>query len=434
MRYVIIGSSAAGIKAAETLRKLDRDAAITVISEENEPPYSRCLLPEYLAGKRSRSELVFKAGNFFADHGIKAMLGERAVYVDPAEQEVVLESGEAIGYDKLLVATGSSSTCPPLPGIEKVGFTGVRTLDDADLILNRCRTGNKAVVIGGGFVGLETAYALNRRGLDVAVVEMAPHILALQFDAAAAEILAADMERSGIKIYAGAATKELLPPKGLERPGSDAENTVVLEDGTELKAHLVLTCTGTRPNVDVLDGTGVEINRGIVVNEHMETSVMNIYAAGDVCESTDLASGKRGLTPIWPNAVIQGKTAAYNMAGQSRQVSPLLGLQNAVEFREVPAIAAGLSTAGPGDGLEILTDYQPGRGIYRKIVLEDNVIKGMIFLGNIQNAGVMAALIRKRADVSGIKDRLLDNEFNYGYLWPGGAAQPEACEQETALV
>ncbi len=433
MRYLIIGSSAAGIKAAETLRGLDREASITVLSEENEPPYSRCLLPEYLSGKKSREELTFRAGNFFKDNNIETMLGERAVYVDPAGQEVILESGEAVGYDKLLVATGASSTCPPLPGIDKVGFTGIRNLDDADLILNRCRSGNKAVVIGGGFVGLETAYALNRRGLDVAVVELAPHILALQFDATAAEILANDMKQSGIKIYAGTATRELRPPEGLGRLGSEAENTVVLDDGTELKAHLVLTCTGTKPNVELLVGTGAEINRGIVVNEYMETTVPNIYAAGDACESTDLVSGEKGLTPIWPNAVIQGKTAAYNMAGRPRKVSPLLGLQNAVEFREVPAIAAGLSTSGPQDGLEILTVHQPTRGIYRKIVLEENVIKGMIFVGNIQNAGVIAALIRKQADVSKIKDKLLDYSFNYGYLWPG-MVKKELEEMEAEAV
>lgn len=434
MRYVIIGSSAAGIKAAETLRSLDDGAEITVISEENEPPYSRCLLAEYLAGKHSRDELVFRSGNFFERLKLRTLLGEKVVSVQPEEQKVVLESGSTVSYDKLLVATGSSSTCPPLPGIEKTGSLGLRNIRDADLILEQCHPGNRAVIIGGGFVGLEAAYALNQRGMEVTVVEMAPHILALQMDETAASILAGDMQKAGIRIIAGTATRELWGPTLTGGEAEQTEKLVILEDGTELTAHLILTCTGTKPNVDLMEGTGAVINRGLVVNEYMETNLQNVYAAGDVCESVDSVSGEQGLSPIWPNAVIQGKTAAYNMAGMPQKTSPLLGMQNAVEFREVPAVAAGFSTVGPGSGREIHTLHQPDKGIYRKIVIEENIVKGMIFVGEIQSAGVVAALIRKKADVSKVKDRLLDRNFNFGYFWPlGWKPENEQCEEFVAL-
>lgn len=432
MRYVIIGSSAAGIKASETLRGLDKDAAITVVSEENEHPYSRCLLPEYLAGARSRGELRFKPARFFEQHNIHALPGEKVVSVEPEKQRLRFENGGVLNFDKLLVATGASSTCPPLPGIDQVGSMGLRNLGDADRILSQARAGRKAVIIGGGFVGLEAAYALNRRGLEVTVVEMAPHILALQLDAAAAAILTRDMEQVGIKILAGTTASEVRPASILDRARGNRENTVVLGDGTELKAHLILTCTGTKPNTELLAGTAIKINRGIVVNEFMETTVPGIYAAGDVCESTDLASGQPDLTPIWPNAVTQGKAAAMNMAGKAWKASPLLGMQNAVEFREVPAIAVGLSTALPGPDLETLTSHHPERGFYRKIVLKDNIIKGIIFVGDIQNAGVAAALIRKQADVSRVKHKLLERNFNYGYLWPSRDLQAE--EEAAAKV
>lgn len=433
MHYVIIGSSAAGIKAAETLRSLDEEAEITVISEENEPPYSRCLLAEYLAGNLSRGDLVFRAGDFYGRNKIRARLGERVASVKPQQHEVVLDSGETVGYDKLLVATGSSSTCPPLPGVDKVGSMGLRNIRDADQILEQCHPGNKAVIIGGGFVGLEAAYALNQRGLEVTVVEMAPHILALQMDETAASILADDMEQVGIRIITGIATREMWAPALTDGSGTDPEKLVILEDGTELTAHLVLTCTGTRPNTDLLEGTGAVINRGLVVNQYMETCLPDIYAAGDVCESVDIVSGEQALSPIWPNAVIQGKTSAYNMAGRPRKATPLLGMQNAVEFRAVPAIAAGYSTAKPAPGREIYTLHQPGRGIYRKIVIEDNVIIGMIFVGEIQNAGVVAALIRKQADVSAVKDKLLDRNFNFGYFWPLGRKPGAERQQEAPL-
>ncbi len=421
MHYVIIGNSAAGIKAAETLRLLDNSSIITIISDEKENSYSRCLLPEYLSGDRSRDELIFRDKDFYRKNSIRTELGKKVVSIDPDRSLINFEDGRQLSYDKLLIATGASSFIPPIPGIKDNEVFGLRDLKDAEDILERAKKGSKVVVVGGGFVGLEAAYALNKLGLDVTVVEMLPQILAIQFDETAADILSKDMQKDGIKILTGVATKEIAAPTTWERILGKKEKKVILGNGEVLKADIILVTTGTRTNVALAKNTDISINKGILVDEYMETNVKNIYAAGDVCETKDTVSEKVGLSPIWPNAMIQGKIAAYNMAGSKKELTGLVGMQNAVEFREIPAIAMGLSKATEEEGYEILKLYRPGQNVYKKIVLKNNIVKGMIIVGDISSAGVIGAFIKNKADVSEFKHRLLEKGFCYGYLWPKGA-------------
>lgn len=415
MRHVIIGNSAAGVKAAETIRALDPDAAITVISEETAPAYSRCLLPNYLAGTRKEGDLLFRSRTFFARKRIDTMLGFRAVRVLPETKVVELSDGRKVLYDKLLVATGSSTAFPPIPGLEGVGVFGLRTMADARAISASLPAVRRAVVIGAGFVGLETAYALYHRGIEVTVVERLPQVLPQQFDARAAAILQRDMQAEGIRFILGRGIREMAGPSLWQRAFGRQGKGVILEDGDHLKAELVVVATGTRPNVVMVKDTGMEIDKGIVVDRYMQTSIPDIYAAGDVAETVDAVTGERGLSPIWPNAVSQGKVAGYNMAGVRREYSPLIGMQNAVEFRAIPAIAVGI-TQPAGDQYEVLTAYRPERNLYKKLVLKDNVLVGMILVGDIARAGVYAAMIKKRVDVTPIKHKLLRSDFSYADL------------------
>lgn len=421
MHYAIIGSSAAGIKAAETIRQLDREAAISVISDESEAPYSRCLIPEYLGGKRTRFELNFRPEFFYTRHGIRNYPGKKVESVEPKNAHIIFEDGRKLSYDKLLIATGASSFFPPIPGLDIGEYYGLRNLKDADNILQKVRRGLKAVVIGGGFVGLEAAYALKERGMDVTVIEMLPQILALQFDETGAGILQREIQTSGIEILTGVGTREIAGPSSRDRVKGNRQQKVILSNGRVLKADLILVSTGTRANTGLVADSGIEVNKGILVNECLETNIKEVYAAGDVCESLDLISGNVSLSPIWPNAIIQGKYAAYNMAGHRKELNRLVGMQNAVEFREIPAIAMGLSKATEEEGYEVLSLYRPVRNIYKKLVLKDNVIKGMLFVGDIENAGVVAALLKKREDVSEYKHKILQKGFNYGYFQAKGA-------------
>lgn len=415
MRHVIIGNSAAGISAAETIRRLDPGCSITIISGENFPAYSRCLLPDFIAGDIDADSLKIRSQDFYTGNHIETKLGEKAIAVDTQTKHVVLENGETVPYDKLLIATGSVTTFPPLEGMDLPGVFGLRTLGDADNILTAAKSARRAVVIGAGLVGLEAAYALYRRGLEVTVVEKAPQIVPQQFDATASEVLKKDMESEGIRLILGAGIRGIVGPSLWERLFKRKGKGVVLEDGRRLKCELVIVATGARPNIDMVKNTGIAINRGIVVNNLMQTSIPDIYAAGDVAETIEIVTGLQTVTPIWPNAVVQGKFAGYNMAGRERKYSGLIGMQNTVEFREVPAIAAGITNGDPGD-YEIITVYRPEQNIYKKLVIKDTVLKGMILVGDIANAGVYGALIRTRTNIAPIKHQLLRDDFSYGYF------------------
>lgn len=247
------------------------------------------------------------------------------------------------------------------------------------------------------------------------VVEKAPQIVPQQFDATASGILKRDMEAEGIRLILGTGIEGILGPSLWERLFRREGKGVVLEDGSRLKCELVIVATGARPNVDMVKNTRIRINRGIVVNDLMQTSIPDIYAAGDVAETIEAVTGMRAVTPIWPNAVVQGKFAGYNMAGRERKYSGQIGMQNAVEFREVPAVAAGITRGGPEE-YEILTVYRPDQNTYKKLVIQDNILKGMILVGDISCAGVLSALIRTKTNIARLKDQLLRNDFGYGSI------------------
>jgi len=421
-RYVIIGNSAAGVTAAETIRRLDRSGEITIVDAEPYPCYSRCLLPYFLDGRRDEQGLAIRPPDFYAKLGLNTLLGQKVESVLPQEKAIRLADGTKLPYDKLLIATGASPTFPSWPGLETEGVYGLRTLDDAKRLLRQAASARRAGVIGAGFVGLETAWALYRRGLEVTVVGRSRRILRQQFDATAASIIMREMQAEGIRFLLGVGIKEIAPPSLWEKVFGRAGCGVILDNGDRLKAELVVVATGVRPNVDLLSGSGVAVNRGVVVDAYQATNVPDIYAAGDVAEIVDWVTGARGLSQIWPSAVVQGLVAGYNMAGVKRELGALIGLQNAVEFRDVPAIAIGLTQ--PEDvedrGYEVLTAYQPDRNLYKKLVLRDDVIVGLILVGEISQTGVYAALMRKKANVKKYKDRLLRPDFGYalvGQAW-----------------
>ena len=415
MRHVIIGNSAAGISAAETIRRLDPGCSITIISDESYPAYSRCLLPELLAGDIGEDRLRIRHRDFYTRNNIETKLGKKAIAVDTEMKQVALENGETVPYDKLLIATGSVTTFPPLEGMDLPGVFGLRTLGDAKKILETAGSARRAVVVGAGLVGLEAAYALYRRGLEVTVVEKAPQIVPQQFDATASGILKKDMEAEGIRLVLDTGIRGIIGPTLWERLFKRKGKGVVLENGSRLKCELVVVATGARPNIDIVKNTGIKVNRGIVVDNLMQTGIPDIYAAGDVAETVEVVTGLRTITPIWPNAVAQGKFAGYNMAGREREYNGLIGMQNSVEFREEPAIAVGITQVNPKD-YEILSVYRPEQNVYKKLVIKDNVLKGMILVGDIAGAGVFSALIRTKTNIGQIKHQLLRDDFSYGYF------------------
>lgn len=415
MHHVIIGNSAAGVSAAETLRKVDPSCYITMISEEKESAYSRCMLPDLLAGSVPEDRLRIRPKDFYETNQIHTIFGKRAEAVIPSQKMVRLSNGSCVSYDRLLIATGSSSAMPPIPGLQGENVFGLRHLSDVRGILAAVESARRVLVVGGGFVGLEAAYALYERGYEVTVVEKLPQILPQQLDRRAAAILQNDMQGEGIRFILGRGIQEVLPPTLWQKLFRKKGQGILLDNGQELKAEVIIVATGTRANTDVVKNTDMVLNRGIPVDDFMETSIPDIYAAGDVAETMDIVTGEVGLTPIWPNAGAQGQIAAYNMAGQNRAYGGLIGMQNAVEFRKIPAMAMGITQPNSSEYTELI-DYAPERNFYKKLVTKENRLVGMILVGDIQQAGIYGALIKNKADIAPYRNQIMSPNFSYAHM------------------
>ncbi|MHB1357533.1 MAG: NAD(P)/FAD-dependent oxidoreductase [Anaerolineae bacterium] len=406
--YVIIGGSAAGIQAAEEIRRFDAQGEITVISSEKHYPYSRCLISRYVEGKLTLEGLRFRTGHFFDDLGVRGLLNVRVERIDPPTRQVFCADGSVFGYDKLLLATGARPATPRIPGTQLSKVFNFHTMEDAEHITEAARNCEHAVVLGGGFAGLEAAYALVRTGKKVTVVERAGQILPNQLDTAGSRIIHEDLAHAGVHIILNSSVSEIR--------GEGSVSDVVLSDHSAIPADLVVLATGIRPNKELAEEAGLVVNRGIIVNEYMQTSNADIYAAGDVIEIEDVATGRRVLSATWFNAVMQGRFAGSNMAGRHRTYTDAVGIQNAVQFHHVPAISFGQTLVGVEDTDEFEVIAQEKAGVYKKLVLLGNKLVGMIFVGDIAKAGLYAAIIRHRLDITRVKDRLLDNDFSYAYL------------------
>ncbi|MCX8103927.1 MAG: FAD-dependent oxidoreductase [Candidatus Bipolaricaulota bacterium] len=416
-RYVMVGASAAGVTAAETLRRYDPNSEIVMVSDER-VIYSRPLLSYYLAGKLNEEQLLYRPRDFFERYKIKALF-TRAVGLDPEKSQVHLQDGSAITYDKLLLATGASPRFPAIEGIrERAGVFGLRKLEeDAKAILSWLPQARRAVVLGGGLVGLKAAAALKERGLNVTVLVDSPHALSQMLDESSARIFEGLFERNGVPIRTKAKPVALLGKKNVEG--------VQLASGEVFPCDLVIVGKGVDPNLELLQDTKLRKDYGVLVDDHLRTSVENIYAAGDVAQVRDVVRGEPWINALWPCAVEQGRIAALNMLGRETRYRGSMRM-NSVQFFGVPVISAGLAvlTPGPlggrsGEHDETL-ESRPAPGIYRKIFLKDDTIVGFVLVGEvpIEAAGLLRILMDRRVNVADVKEELLELGPDLGYLLP----------------
>jgi NAD(P)H-nitrite reductase large subunit len=417
--YVIVGASAAGVTAAEALRRHDAGAEIVMVSDER-AIYSRPLLSYYLAGKLDEDQLLYRPRDFFERYKIKTLF-TRAVGLDTEKSQVHLQDGTTVAYDKLLLATGSSPRFPTIEGIkQKEGVFGLRKLEeDAKAILSWLPKAKRAVVLGGGLVGLKAAAALKERGLNVTVLVDSPHALSQMLDESSARIFEEIFERNGVPIRTKAKPVALL---GKNNSGVEG---VQLASGEVFACDLVVVGKGVDPNLELLEDTKLRKDYGVFVDDYLCTSIENIYAAGDVAQARDVLRGEAWINALWPCAVEQGRIAALNMLGQETVYRGSMR-QNSVQFFGVPVISAGLAvlTPGPlggrsGEHDETL-EFRPAPGIYRKIFLKDETIVGFVLVGDlpIERAGLLRILMDRRVNVAGVKEELLEPGLDLGYLLP----------------
>jgi nitrite reductase (NADH) large subunit len=408
MHYVIIGGSAAGISCAESIRETDKRSKITLIGDEKFPLYSRCLLSYLLAGSINEGNLYFKKKDFFETNKVDALLGSRAQQIDLKAKSVKTNDKNKIEFDKLLIATGSRSKMLDIPGVEKQGVFGLRTVKDANGIEAMLKKTRTAVILGGGLIGLRAAYALNNRGIITKVVVKSPQILSQILDKTAADMMQTRVEQKGITIMKALEAKEIL--------GEDAVKGIILDDSSRLDCELVIIGKGVETNIELAKDAKINTRWGVIVDDYLQTSAKDVFAAGDVAETKDITTDEATLNAIWPSAVEQGKIAGKNMSGNKQKYDGSMAM-NSIEFFGLPVISMGITRPKTQD-YEQLSTINEAKGLYKKVVLKNGVICGFIAVGKIENSGVYNTLIKNRIDVTNIKDVLLNENFDYAKAMP----------------
>ncbi|HWR28955.1 MAG TPA: FAD-dependent oxidoreductase [Negativicutes bacterium] len=381
--YIIIGQGAAGTHAAMELRRIDPGLPITVLTDEADSFYSRIDLPEVVAGSLSAEECKLKAQEDFQAEGIVCRPGETVTAIHLAEGFVELAGGEKLAFHRLLIASGSAPVKPPIPGIESPGVHVLWTLEQARRLADAANQSHQAIVLGAGLIGLKTALALAKRGVPVRVIECMDRILPKQLDEEAATIVTAALSAHGVEVMTNVSVKSF-------KQGTDGRLSCVLLSNGELPCDLAVVASGVRPNLALAKASGIEVRRGITVDACLRTSAPNVWAAGDVAEVTDLLSGEPVVPAAWPVAVSQGVAAARNMAGATMIWEPTIAM-NSVEVAGMPLVSVGVLEATPTD--ETLTCRYGDN--YRRVVLRDKKVRGILCIGDIRSAGVLTGLITR---------------------------------------
>lgn len=407
MRYVIIGNSAAGIGGVEGIRRLDRENPILLISDEPYHTYSRPLISYYLAGIRDEESMLYRPKDFYETHGVETMLHTKVIKVNTRHRQLVLADGRRVPYDKLLIATGGKPFVPPIEGADQAGVYQFLKLDDAKALKAVARPGTRAVVIGGGLIGLKVAEGLMKRQVAVTVVDLAPHLLSSILDSDGAALVQNHLERHGLTFKLGLTARSIR---------SEGETKVVtLTSGEELRADFLVIAVGVVPNKDLVEGSAIQVNRGILTDRRLATSVPGVYAAGDVAENYDVLLAQNRVIPILPNAYEQGLVAGINMAGGDA-VYPGGFAKNAIGFLGLTLVTAGVVKGDPPAYEEFSS--RPAEDQYLKVILNDGKLVGFARINAVDRAGILTGLMLNRVDVSELVPQLLTPDLSLLSLPP----------------
>ena len=382
----------AGMRTVEELLKLDPTRFdITVFGAEPHVNYDRIMLSSVLAGEKTVPEIEINSRAWYDENGIVLHAGDPVVTIAPGERTVTSANGVTVPYDRLLLATGSKPVVPPIPGLNLPGVCTFRDIRDVDTMIAAAGTYRRAVVIGGGLLGLEAAWGLKRRGMEVAVVHLMPTLMERQLDAAAAKLLQRDLDDRGISFFTDGQTEEVT--------GTDRVTGVRLADGRYVPADLVVVAIGIRPDIALAKAAGLDINRGIVVADNLSTTDPDIFAIGECVEHRGQVFGL--VAPIWDMA----KVCAHHLAGGENLLFSPQATATRLKITGIDVYSAGALTAGEDEDEVVLQDAR--RRAYRKLVLRDGRVIGTVLYGDVTDGAWYFDLIRKRTDVSDIADRMI---------------------------
>jgi nitrite reductase (NADH) large subunit len=382
IRVVVVGAGIAGVSAAEAVRQTSPEAEITLVSEEPELPYYRLNLTRYLDGEITAQELTIHPRSWYEERRIEIRAGQQATALEVGKRKLTLADGGEVSYDKLILATGARPFLPPIPGADREGVLGLRTKGDADEILAQARSGRPCVCIGGGILGLETAAALGRHGVEVTVLDQAAWLMPRQLNRPAAGVLAGHLQRLGLKLCYEAKTKEIV--------GDGRALQVVLQDGSRHPAGLVIIAAGVRPRLDLARQAGLDVGQGVVVNDCLQTSAPDIFAAGDVAQHRDRLYG------LWNAAQTQGWLAGCNAAGR---VSPFGGIPRSNTLKVAGIHLTSIGIFEPETDRDVvLQSGEPGNFVH--FLFRDGVMIGAILIGERVSASKVGQAIEAKRDFS----------------------------------
>jgi NAD(P)H-nitrite reductase large subunit len=417
-RHVIVGGGTAGVNAMTTIRQYDRGASeIVLVAAER--PYSRMVLPYYLKGTISESRVYTATPTRLRSLDVQAYIGQRATKLDTRANVVTLDDDTELPYDDLLIATGSSAVRPPVPGADSQDIHSFWTLEQAQGVVQQIRPGCHVVMVGAGFIAFTILNSILAQGARLTVVEIAPQILPRMIDRDGATLVEQWLQEHGVTIRTNAQLTAIEDAGGQKR--------LRFKGADDVLADLVIMATGIRTNLEWLDGSGIEIKRGILVDEHLRSNVPNVYAAGDVAEGRDLITGESAVHAIEPTAMEHGRVVGANMAGQPLTYRGSL-LMNIVEVQglEIASFGAWDDTAA-----EVFSALKPERPAYRKLLWHDDRITGAMMLGRAEDiwttndVGMLKGLVQSGIRLGDWKQYLRHHlfEIKRAYIAAGTTAR-----------
>ena len=404
MKYLILGNGPASIHAIQSIRKQDANGSITLVTPEELPAYSPCLLADLLANRVGLESLYFIEPGFYTNHNVQTLVNEKAVRILPEEKKVITNSEKELSYDRLFVGIGADPLIPKIPGAHLSNVFPMKSLKDVKNIQKALPHVDSTIVIGAGFIGLEVAQALKENGKNVTVVELLDRVLPLMLDNEMSQPVHDLLVKHDINVLLGQKVESI--------NGQNAVKSVTI-GGREYPCDMVVLATGVHPRSDIARQANLHVETGIIVDNHMRTSDPNIYAAGDIVETEDIFGDQRILAN-WPNATNGGKIAGLNMTGAQVTGSGLEAL-NVVKVFDTPICSIG--NIQPEETLTIKKD-----GVWKKYHLSNNRITGMQWIGTVERAGVILSLIKKRHNVSELLPVIAQDHLTYGHLMPEAGA------------
>lgn len=382
MKYVIIGNAAAAVGTVEGIRQIDQEGPITIISSEPYHTYSRPLISYLLYGKTDLERMKYRPEDFYEKNNVTPMLGETAVQILPDKKQVILQSGKRVAYDKLMVAAGSRPFVPPMDGLDKVeNQFSFMTLDDAQALGRAITPKSRVLIVGAGLIGLKCAEGIRDKVAEMTVVDLAPRILPSILDERGSEIVQKHIESHGVRFILSDSVEKF------------QAHTAKLKSGKTVDFDILVVAVGVRPNTELVFQAGGKVERGILVDDHMETTIKDVYSAGDCVVSQDISAGTARILAILPNAYMQGECAGVNMAGGDKPFS------KAIPMNAMGVFGLHMITAGSYDGEEYVSESSD---TYKKLVTKDGKLTGYIIIGDVARAGIYTSLIRERTPLDAI--------------------------------